>query len=171
MVEPTAEDTTTRAPSRWNGEFYAIFGYPQDIVEAGLEHGFMIAGGGEWYWKSMDMLNIGDRVWMNLGAGKGFGAVGTVTQTRVPVDEFSVEKDGQQIPVDDLVGGQLRTLANDGDMADYAVRIEWTHTVPYGKGVWEKGFLANQNTVARPTSPKWDYTVSRLKTLWGIKDE
>lgn len=171
LVEPSAEDTTSRAPSRWNGEFYAIFGYPQDIVEAGLKHGFLIAGGGEWYWKSMGMLNIGDRVWMNLGAGKGFGAVGTVTQTRVPVDEFLIEKDGQQVTVNDLVGGQLRTLANDGEMADYAVRLEWTRTVPYNKGVWEKGFLVHGNTVARPTTPKWDYTVNRLKTLWDITDE
>lgn len=171
LVEPTTEDAISRTPNRWNGEFYAIFGFTQDIVEAGLKHGFLIAGGGDWYWRSMDMLNIGDRVWMNLGAGKGFGAVGTVTQTRVPVDEFFVEKDGQQVAVNDLVGGQLRAYAEDPDMADYAVRIEWAHSVPYNKGIWEKGFLANQNTVARPTSPQWDFTVNRLKTLWDIKDD
>jgi hypothetical protein len=51
----------------------------------------------------------------------------------------------------------------------YAVRLKWLYTVPYDKGVWEKGFLANQNTVALPTSPKWEYTVQRLKTLWGIE--
>ncbi|MDA3936800.1 MAG: endonuclease NucS [Actinomycetota bacterium] len=172
LVQPTSEEPASSKPGRWNGEFYAIFGYPQDVVEAGLKYGFMVAGGGEWYWKSMDMLNVGDRLWMNFGAGKGFGAVGIVTRTRMPVDDFTVEKDGMQVPVTEAVPSpELRKLADDADNATYAIGVEWLHKVPYKKGVWEKGFLANQNTVARPTSPKWDYTVSRLKTLWGISDE
>jgi len=172
LVEPTAEEPAAAKPGRWNGEFYAIFGYPQDVVEAGLQYGFLLAGGGEWYWKSMDMLNVGDRLWMNFGAGKGFGAMGVVTKTRTPIDEFTVQQGGVAVPITDAVkSSELVTLAEDADNVTYAVGVEWTHQVPYNKGIWEKGFLANQNTVARPTSPKWDYTVSRLKALWGITDE
>lgn len=172
LVEPTAEEPTSAKPGRWNGEFYAIFGYPPDVVEAGLRYGFLLAGGGEWYWRSMDMLNVGDRLWMNFGAGKGFGAVGVVTKTRTPIDDFTVQRDGVEVLITEAVNSpELVTLATDADMATYAVGVEWIHQVPYNKGVWEKGFLANQNTVARPTSPKWDYTVSRLRTLWGIEAE
>ncbi len=172
LVEPTAEEPTASKPGRWNGEFYAIFGYPQDIVEAGLRYGFLVAGGGEWYWKSMDMLSVGDRIWVNFGAGKGFGAVGVITRTRTPVDDFTVEKEGEEVPLTEVLpSSDLVRLADDPDNATYAIGVEWLHTVPYNKGVWEKGFLANQNTVARPTSPKWEYTVSRLKSLWGISDE
>jgi hypothetical protein len=172
LVEPTNESAPPPGPSHWNGEFYAIFGYPQGIVEAGLKYGFFLAGGGEWYWKSMDMLNVGDRIRVNFGAGKGFGAVGRVTRTRTPVDDFRVEKDGAQVPITEAVPSrELVKVADDPDKATCAVAVEWIHKVPYSRGVWEKGFLANQNTVARPTSPKWEYTVSWLKTLWGISDD
>jgi hypothetical protein len=172
LVEPTSQEPTSSKPGRWNGEFYAILGYPQDVVEAGIKYGFLVAGGGEWYWKSMDMLNVGDRLWMNLGAGRGFGAVGIVTKTRTPVDDFTVEIDGVAVPIAEAVPSpELVKLADDADNATYAVGVKWLHTVPYNKGIWEKGFLANQNTVARPTSPKWDYTVGRLKTLWNIHDD
>lgn len=172
LVEPTTEEGVSQKPTRWNGEYYAIFGYPQDVVEAGLKYGFLLAGGGDWYWKSMDMLNVGDRVWMNFGAGKGFGAVGIVTQTRTAVDDFTVERDGVSVPIAEAVPSpDVRKIADDPENGTHAVGVKWLHTVPYSKGVWEKGFLANQNTVARPTSPKWDFTVSRLKTLWGVGDE
>jgi len=36
------------------------------------------------------------------------------------------------------------------------------------KAVKEKGFFGNQNTVARPTTTAWGYTVDRLKQRWGI---
>lgn len=171
LVEPTAaEEGGDTRPKRWNGEYYASFGYGKQAVELGLECGFMIAGGGDWYSKSLLMLNPGDRVWVHIGSGKGFGGVAEVLESRQPVDEFMVEKDGVAVPLTTLIN-DLRMAADDPEKADYAVRLRWLKTVPsYSKGVWEKGFFANQNTVARPTTPEWDYTVSRLKTLWHIND-
>lgn len=171
LVEPSGSDDTVEAkPQRWNGEYYASFGYPRDVVEAGMKYGFMIAGGGDWYAKSMDLLNPGDRVWVHLGSGKGFGGVARVIAPRQAVDDFMVERDGAQVPVREVVESDLYTLASDPEKAEYAVRLEWLHKVPYNKGVWEKGFFANQNTVARPTSAMWQYTVERLRTLWQIND-
>ena len=170
LVEPSNEDATTQKPNRWNGEFYASFGFSQAVVEAGVRYGFFVAGGGDWFTKSMDLLNVGDRVWVHLGSGRGFGGVARVVATRVPIDDFTVDRDGEQVALADAVPSDWRFLKDDPENADYVVRLEWLHTVPYNRGVWEKGFMANQNTVARPTTPKWDYTVSRLRTLWGIGD-
>lgn len=171
LVEPSDDERASRAPKRWNGEYYAIFGFPREVVEAGLKHGFLLAGGGQWYWKSMDMLDVGDRVWVNLGKGKGFGGVGIVTKTRTPVDDFIVEVDGESVPLTDAVRSpEVVRVADDPERGTYAIGVRWLHTVPYDEGVWEKGFLANQNTVARPTSPKWDYTVRRLKAVWRIDE-
>lgn len=171
LVEPSAGDESDEIkPQRWNGEYYTSFGYPQDVVEAGLKYGFLIAGGGDWYANPLDFLNPGDRVWVHLGSGKGFCGVATVTAPRQAVDDFIVKDDnGTEVPVLDVVQSDLRTIKDNPDTADYAVRLSWIHKVQYKQGVWEKGFLANQNTVARPTSPKWEYTVERLKTLWDVK--
>ncbi|RJQ55921.1 MAG: DUF91 domain-containing protein [Actinobacteria bacterium] len=180
LAEPSAEDgAASRKPGRWNGEYYVSFDYPKDVVRAGLEYGFFVAGGGSWYTKSMDMLSVGDRVWVYLGSGhyanhKGFVGVAEVLETRQPVDDFLVTKNGKQVPVTELTETRLGLLSEHQDepeMAEYAVRLRWLHKVPDNKAVYEKGFFANQNTVARPTASTWDYTIKRLRTLWSIEDE
>jgi len=42
------------------------------------------------------------------------------------------------------------------------------NTAPVAKAIKEKGCFGNQNSVASPVSPKWDYTVQRLKKHFGI---
>ncbi|HBL67749.1 MAG TPA: hypothetical protein DDZ70_03480 [Firmicutes bacterium] len=170
LVEPSVgEELDQVKPKRWNGEYYASFGYQQDVVEAGMKYGFLVAGGGDWYARSLDMLNPGDRVWVHMGSGKGFCGVATVVEPRQPVDDFMVDDNGTQKSVLNVVQTRLLTIRENPDKADYAVRLKWIKKIPsYKDGIWEKGFLANQNSVARPTSPKWDYTVERLKTIWGI---
>jgi hypothetical protein len=172
LAEPASTEEDAEAkPRLWNGEYYAGFGYGKTTVEAGLEYGFMVAGGGDIYAKPLLMLSEGDRVWVHIGSGKGYGGVAEVVEPRQTVDEFTVTKDGGQVPITELLP-ELRPYADDPDMADYVVRLKWLKKVPsYGKGVWEKGFFANQMTAARPTTPAWGYTVDRLKTLWGVEDE
>jgi hypothetical protein len=60
---------------------------------------------------------------------------------------------------------------DDEDKAEYVVRVKWLKAVPVKKAISELGFFGNQNTVCRPTTPKWSYTVERLKSVFDIKDE
>jgi hypothetical protein len=55
------------------------------------------------------------------------------------------------------------------ETAEYLVRVNWLKTVPLGQAVKEKGFFGNQNTVAKPETPKWNHTVERLKKRFGIE--
>ena len=41
-------------------------------------------------------------------------------------------------------------------------------TVPQNEAVSEYGFFGNQNTVCRPKVEKWDFTIKRLREVWGI---
>jgi len=63
----------------------------------------------------------------------------------------------------------LRLAANDPETADYLVRVNWLKTVDPTEAIHEKGFFGNQNSVARPRAPKWEYTVGRLKKRFGVK--
>ena len=54
------------------------------------------------------------------------------------------------------------------EYAEQVVRVKWIKTVPADKAVREVGFFGNQNTVCRPRTEKWEYTVERLKAVWGI---
>jgi hypothetical protein len=54
------------------------------------------------------------------------------------------------------------------DDAEYLVGVKWIETVPVEQAIHQKGLFGNQNTVAMPTTPKWQYTVQRLKKHFGI---
>jgi hypothetical protein len=77
---------------------------------------------------------------------------------------------GQKIPLTraQLKGPDIGKHADDPETAEYLVRVKWLATVPIEKAIKEKGFFGNQNTVARPTSQKWSYTIERLKKRFGV---
>ena len=169
LEEPVTSAPTKPKSGKWNGEYYVSFGFPREVVEAGRRYGFFVAGGGDWYTKTLDLLSPGDRVWVNFGAGKGFGGVGRVVEGKLPVDDVMITVDGQRVPLLSVVESEdVRSVQQDPEGGTYAVQVEWDHTVPYASGVWEKGFFANQNTVACPVTNAWPYTVTRLKELWNI---
>ncbi len=49
--------------------------------------------------------------------------------------------------------------ADDSELCEYLVGVEWIDTRPREKAVWEKGMFANQNVVAKLRQP---YTLQRL---------
>ena len=169
LEEPVSSAPVKPKSGKWNGEYYASFGYPKEVVEAGRQYGFIVAGGGDWYTKTLDLLAPGERVWVNFGAGKGFGGVARVLEGKMPVDDVLVTVDGLQVPLLSVFQSDVvRSVKDDPEGGTYAVRVAWEHSVPYGQGVWEKGFFANQNTVACPVTAAWPYTVTRLKEIWNI---
>lgn len=161
------EDDSTE----WNGEYYASFGYGIEVVRDGLKRGYLVAGGGTWYSKTLAMLNPGSRIWVNV-PGSGYVGVGVVTQEMKPVDSFKVTNEtGALVPITEVssVAAALRTAASDLDTADYLVGVDWLRTIDPKQALHEKGFFGNQNSVARPRSPKWNHTVERLKTRFEIE--
>ena len=64
----------------------------------------------------------------------------------------------------------LRDLPNDSERLEYFIPVQWLQTVPLDQGVKEIGLFGNQNTVCRPTTPKWRSTVERLKDRFPSYD-
>ena len=155
----------------WNGEYYTSFGYDLDTVRDGLKYGYLVAGGGLWYSQTLTMLEPNARIWANV-PGKGYVGVGIVKESMVPVDEFTVkDKSGKTTPLIKVspVAAKLNRAKKDPETANYLVRVKWLKTVDPNQAIREKGFFGNQNSVARPRAPKWDHTVERLKTIFGIQ--
>ena len=88
----------------------------------------------------------------------------------IKVDQFLVDGPyGKRVPILGMPPqGNMSKDWDDPLKAEYLVRVKWLKTVPLNQGIREKGFFGNQNTVARPTSPAWVYTVQRLKEKFGI---
>ncbi len=157
----------------WNGEYYCSYGegYSRSWVDA-LKFNFICGGGGSWYSRSLKMLAPGDRIWVNIPQ-QGFVGVGKVTGLATAATDFTVKQNGVDVPVMQAVtqGNYHAEYINDPERCEYFVPVEWLHTVPVEQAVREIGMFGNQNTVCRPTTPKWRWTIERLKERFSIKAE
>jgi len=149
----------------WNGEFYCSFGHGKSRSWAdAVQYGFICGGGGAWYSKTLQLLNAGDRVWVKV-PGAGFVGVGRATGRAQPASTFRVPTPAGDAPVLEIAkgGSYHREFISDPERCEYFVPIQWLQTKPLEKAVQEIGLFGNQNTVCKPTAPKWRSTVERLK--------
>lgn len=179
LLDPVETQVSIAAPSKrgarerepWNGEFYACFGHSDSRSwDEGRQYGFICAGGGSWYSNTLNLLTIGDRVWVKA-PGFGFVGLGEVTGPREPLTTFKIDVGGEeQAAAEILQGGTYhREYADDPERMEYFVPVKWLHSVPLNAAVNEIGMFGNQNTVCKPTTPKWRTTVERLKDRWQIQ--
>ena len=154
----------------WNGEFYCSFGDAEhrNWAEA-RRYGFACGGGGSWYSNSLKMLAPGDRIWVNV-PGSGYVGVGRVTGHATPARDFCLLHDGVERPALEVLSAARyhRDQVDDPERCEYFVPVEWLHSRPINEAVKELGLFGNQNTICRPTTPKWRWTVEHLKERFGI---
>jgi hypothetical protein len=172
LIDPGEAETKLeekRGEEAWNGEYYVSFGESETRrwVDA-RQHGYVCAGGGNWYSKTLNLLSPGDRIWVNV-PGRGYVGVGKVLDTSKPITEFEVtDTSGKSVPITSV----LKTLPDPNkpiEDLEYFVKVDWIKTVPIEHAIKETGFFGNQNSVAKPKDKKWGHTVSRLKEQWSIK--
>lgn len=173
QVEARVEAKRERLP--WNGEFYVSFGVSQTRSwDEARKYGFISAGHGAWYTRTLSALEPGSRIWVNIpGSDGGYVGVGIVKDAVVPIDEFTVKSDnGSMVPILSLPlnAAGNPTMANNPEKAEHFVRVEWLYTVPQSQAIREPGFFGNQNSAAKPRDQKWSFTIERLKEHFGIAD-
>ena len=167
------EETSIIASSKkskepWNGEYYVSFGDTGKgrRWEDAKRYGFISGGGGLWYSRTLNLLNEGDRVWVNI-PHEGYVGVGIVTSTADIAK--NVQFDGKTIFELDTEGNYTKGDPDDEDKAEFIVKVDWIKAEDKKDAVSEVGFFGNQNTVCKPTTPKWNFTVERLKSVWDIQ--
>jgi Endonuclease NucS len=103
LIEPTAaESKPTSTVGEWNDEFYVSFGNGKSRSwEDAVKYGFISAGNGSWFTKTLKLLEPGARVWVNVPQ-TGYVGVGEVTSPSVRVADFSVIVDGSSKPIKEL---------------------------------------------------------------------
>ena len=172
--EEDLEDTVPAEVSSkgpWNGEYYVSFGEEEGRKwDDARKYGFVSAGGGPWYTKTLSLLSPGDRVWVNI-PHTGYVGVGVVTDTVLQAKDAVFDHENTQTPMKELpLHGKYFYSEDDPESAEYVVKVQWIKTVAASKAVKEIGFFGNQNSVCRPTAEKWAFTIDRLKKCWGIVD-
>ncbi len=157
----------------WNGEFYCSYGDSKNRSWTdAVEFGFICGGGGPWYSRTLQLLNPGDRVWVKV-PGTGFVGVGRVIGCAQPASTFKVTTSiGETLVLEVAKRGNYHSeYLTDLERCEYFVPIKWLQTVLLEKAVREIGLFGNQNTVCKPTTPKWRSTVERLKVMFPLFDQ
>lgn len=148
--------TTYSESEPWNGEFYCSFGEGESRSwEDATQYGFLCAGGGVWYSRTLGLVKPGDRIWVKV-PNMGFVGVGRVTGQASPAAAFTVkDSNGIVVPILDVAkkGMYHREFADDLEKCEYFIPVDWLQTLPVREAVWEIGLFGNQNTVCKPTTP------------------
>jgi hypothetical protein len=171
-VEAKKEEKREQVP--WNGEYYVSFGHHEGTDgrrwEDAQRYGFFSAGGGEWYTRTLKILEPGARIWVNI-PGHGYVGVGVVEEGPMAPGDFLVTDDkGKRVPITTMpLVGRVKH-PSQSELDEYLVRVRWLKTIPVEEAIREKGFFGNQNSAAKPRNKKWIHTIDRLKSKFGILD-
>lgn len=155
----------------WNGELYANYGDNEyRSWDDARSFGFISAGGGEWFTRTLRLLEPGKRVWVNR-PGIGYLGVGIVQGEPVDARDFMVQTEqGMRAYLDvGHVHPQMRAAADDPERTDKFVPIRWIKTVDESRAIRQNGLFGNQNSAAKPVSASWPATVARLKAAFGVE--
>ena len=165
---------TTESPSKrenWNEtDFEVSFGHgPHRSWEDARKYGFVSAGQGEWYSRTLDNLFVGARIFVNVPE-EGYVGVGEVETEKTPVTDFEViNENGDTVDIlnADLDAEQMDENAGDIKNQEYLVGVDWKETRQIKDAYWKTGMYANQNTV---TKLRNQFTLERLYEEFDFED-
>lgn len=176
LIEPeeaerkVSKSTARKGSEAWNGrDFYISLGDGEYRSWSDCQkYGFISGGGGKWYSQTLKLLFPGSRVFVNIPK-TGYVGVGLVKDNAVPIQDFKVLLEDQEVPILNapLVAQNMAENADDLDLCEYLVRVEWLKAVPKDAAFWEKGLFAIQHTACRMTS---SFTIERLSQHFGLDD-
>ncbi|MCP2337351.1 endonuclease NucS domain-containing protein [Actinomadura rupiterrae] len=157
MDEATITAAESKSQSKkepWNGsDWYIAFGEEDNVRswKDARRYGFVSAGGGDWFSRTLRSLPVGARVFVHIPKA-GYVGVGTVTQEAQPYEDAELRVDGELRRMTDLdleAGYQHNVPDDDQDRREWAVAVEWIKTVPREEALWKAGMFANQNSACK----------------------
>ena len=156
--------------ARWNGhDWYVNFGESDNRSwEDGLKYGFISAGGGELYSRTLRNLPVGARVNVYL-LQKGYVAVGTTLRPAVRSDDAEVLHRGHWQRLLDLPrrADYRQGLPMDqADQAEYVVPVEWDVAVPAEQAYREPGMFASTHSACKL---RQDFTLRKLAEHFDLE--
>jgi Endonuclease NucS len=157
----------------WNGtDWYVSFGEESGNRnwDDARRYGFVSAGGGVWFSKTLRSLPEGARVFVCIPK-TGYVGVGYVIGPAQQFDDAVVTVDGvaRGLASLELRGSYHHSQGVEGeDTAEYVVPVRWEHTRPREQAVWQRGMFANQNSACKLRNR---FTRDALAAAFGLEDK
>lgn len=161
--------------AEWNGrDWFVSFGeYAGGRVwEDACRYGFVSAGGGSWYSRTLRELPLGARVNVCIPSA-GYVAVGEVTGPAQRFDHARVTVDGVDVALaTQPLTGNYQHVKDGGpetdEIAEWVVPVRWSRAVPVDQAYWERGMFANQNSACKL---RQEYTLERLAQHFRLTED
>lgn len=155
----------------WNGrDWYVSFGEESDgrSWDDVRKYGFVSAGGGPWYSKTLRGLPVGARIFAYIPQ-TGYVGVGTSTAEACRFDDalVTVADERRKLSELELAGTYHAAPVDDEEAAEYVVPVEWISTRPRELAVHKKGLFANQNSACKLRNR---FTLDTLYAEFGLDD-
>ena len=163
--------TAARGQPTWNGkDFYIAFGEgPRRNWDDAREYGFISAGGGEWYSKTLQQLKPGSRVFAYIPKGNGVGGyvgAGEVTVEAIMAKDFTVNQNGHRRPYLEVAHApEAGEGGHDPALSEWVVPVRWIKALDRQEAIKDSDFFANQNSAVKLTH---GYTLQKLHRLFSI---
>lgn len=166
----------------WNGcDFYVSIGEGKHRNwEDCRKYGFISSGSEKKYNNRIIKLLPGSRVFVHIPkpktgyakTGYGYVGVGLVKDSAVPLKDFKLLFNGQQVPILDvpLFAPEMDEYVDDLDKSEYLVRVEWIKAVPRCQAYWEKGFFSYKNIKCKMENQQARLTIEKLSQHFGLND-
>lgn len=140
----------------WNEKdwYFAFGGSVGRLWEDAVNFGFVSAGGGDFYSRTVRNLPVGARLFVYIPS-VGYVGVGTTTGPAVNFEESEFWKAKQ------LAG---RYIHENGE-PEYFVPVNWIKTFPAEEGIYGNGLFANQNSTCKLRDKK---TLKILAEKFGV---
>lgn len=147
---------SSKAP--WNEkDWYVTFGHDDSRSwEDAREYGFISAGGGDWYSRTLRNLPVGARVFAYIPQ-KGYVGVGTVTGKAQHFAESFLHG----------ISAVRGTYEHDNGEPEYIVPVDWVTTTSMDQALSGVGLFANQNSACKLRDP---HTLERCYKFFGLED-
>lgn len=140
-------DAMTKAP--WSGYWFVNVGEgPHRNWDDCREYGFISAGQGTLYSGALKKLKVGDKIFAYMKS-TGYVGYGEVNREAVMVKDFTVAKNGRKLLELDLKQPNLRENAENPDLSEWVVGIQWSKIVKREEAKTFAGVFANQNIVCK----------------------
>lgn len=160
----------TRTRERWNGrDWYVSFGEQSGhrSWEDARRYGFVSAGGGAWYSRTIQNLPVGARVFVHVPS-HGYVGVGEVTGDAMAFPTAELAIDGDERPMRSLdLHADYDHGSDDPESLEYVVPVDWHATTSVEQAVWEPGMFANQNSACKLRNR---FTLDRLAVAFGLDE-
>ncbi|ARU60768.1 recombinase RecB [Tumebacillus avium] len=168
VEEKTSISKRDNKKEKWNQQDFVV-NFDDDQYrswEDAVKYGFVSAGNGKWYSRTLDSLFVGARIFCMIPKS-GYVAVGKVTSKSVPLKDAEVHINGmtKKLVDCDLQARNMKHDLDDLERCEYVVTVEWEKTVSREKAFWTTGLRANQNSAYKL---RHQYTIEKVSEFFGL---